>query len=75
MMTIKDIIAKLNRYPEDTPACYALWLPGDVTMRAEERGMTLTAEDAANVLESMQHRHDATIGYNWDVMDVHIDAI
>ncbi len=74
-MNIETVVVQVSRYPKNMAACYTLWLPDDVISRAKERGISLTVDDAASILDAMQHHHDASVGMNWDVMDVHIDSL
>ena len=36
---------------------------------------SLTPKQAREVLRLMKHRHDASIGINWDVIQCHIDQV
>ena len=52
------------------------WHIDDVKATAERMGITsghVTDEDAREILEIVKHRHDASVGINWDVIEVHID--
>ena len=35
----------------------------------------LTDEQAGEVLRSVKHHHDATVGVNWDVLEIHADQL
>jgi hypothetical protein len=54
-------------------AIVTIWRVEDVINQADERGITLTKEQAKNVLRRMESKHDCNIGLNWDVMDHWID--
>jgi len=52
------------------------WHIDDVKAAAERMGIAsghMTDEDAREILEIVKHRHDASVGINWDVIEVHID--
>jgi len=49
------------------------WCVGDVLSQVEGRDKTLSLDQAREVLAIIEHRHDACIGVNWDVIDCHID--
>jgi len=49
------------------------WSTADVKHQAQQRGITITQEQACDVLNALEHNHDACIGISWDVIDVHLD--
>ena len=49
------------------------WHVSDVIDRAEQIGVELTETEARDILFTAIQRHDATVGLNWDVLDVHIE--
>lgn len=51
---------------------FVSWSVQDVLDRAEELGVELTKTEARDILSTIIYRHDANIGINWDVIDVHI---
>ena len=53
------------------------WCVLDVKQQLKDRGKNekLNTEECRSVLDRCLHRHDATIGLSWDVMDCHIDDI
>ena len=72
-MTIKDLIEHLKTYPFDMEVAHILWLPEDAVMRAEQRGYAITDEEANDVISSMQHHADCSIGMSWDSLDAELD--
>jgi len=52
-----------------------LWGIDDVKDQAEERGFEITDEQAWEVLERMDRRHDASIGITWDTIDAELDDL
>ena len=74
MSTIKTAIERLSKYPPDSPACMVLWLDDDVISRANERKLTVSDELTAEILESLEHTHDANFGITWDHIDAALDS-
>jgi hypothetical protein len=60
--------------PDDVIA-HAIWQVDDVQMRAEALSVELSDQEAVDVVENIDRRHDAEIGINWDVLDCHIEGI
>jgi hypothetical protein len=52
---------------------YIGWTVGDVLDRAKYLGIELTKEEARDILYTAVQKHEATVGLNWDVLDVHIE--
>jgi len=50
---------------------YVEWCIDDVL----QQDSTLTREQAIEVLELLDNKHDATIGINWDVIDCAIEEV
>jgi len=50
-----------------------IWCDDDVSGRAEERDMVISQKTAHEILEGILNRHDASIGVNWDVIDVWLE--
>ncbi len=75
-MIIRDLIVKLQAYVDlDEKICALLWHREDIECEAETKDETLTDIEVGEVLERMEHNHDATIGVNWDVISYHIDEV
>jgi|TARA_Y100000052_G_scaffold17861_1_gene17459 hypothetical protein len=51
------------------------WCTDDVLHQAKEQGVTLTEDEANEILLHMESKHDANIGISWDVMDVYIQDL
>lgn len=51
-----------------------IWQIDDIISMAESGyDKTLSDEDARDILWSIGRRHDASIGVNWDVIEVYLD--
>jgi len=78
MPTIKEFIERLEKhYKEDDFICAPIWVVSDAKdyassqMDIEEE---LSDEFCEGVLDSMDDSHDASLGINWDVMEIHINC-
>lgn len=55
---------------------FIIWTVDDVYARAHETGMgELTEDEAIEVLYRCKDGYDASIGINWDVLDVYIEDV
>ncbi len=73
-MTVKELIEKLQRnFKPDDVIAHDLWQIEDVKNQCKNRDIELSDQQCVDVLESMEHYKDCTIGLNWDVMDNYID--
>jgi len=74
MTTVRDLIAHLERHfqPDDTIAA-AIWQVDDVCYRAQKRGMFISDERAAEILERIDANHDACLGVTWETIDHWLD--
>ena len=50
---------------------YSIWDVADVQSLDD----SLTYDQCIDVLESVARHHDATIGVNWEVLQIHIDEL
>lgn len=51
------------------------WTIDDVLAQAKESGKELSTEQAYAVLDKLLHKHDASEGVNWHVIQAHIDML
>lgn len=49
------------------------WSTEDVLCQSEQLDLELTEDQADDILESLENRHDASVGINWDVISFHIE--
>jgi hypothetical protein len=49
------------------------WCTQDILWQADNLDVELTEDQADDILESLEHNHDATIGINWDVISFYIE--
>ncbi|MBU1212904.1 MAG: hypothetical protein KJ587_16770 [Alphaproteobacteria bacterium] len=74
MTTVKDLITHLTRaYDADATIAVAIWQVGDVHTEAQELGLTVTDDVAAQILtlvceEAVAFAPD-TIGFHLDQLD------
>ena len=70
MPTIKEVIKSLKGWKnQDAHIATSIWHVDDVITRAEEREQEIMHKEAEEIIQKMDHYHDATIGINWDVID------
>ena len=48
------------------------WCLGDIEAQAEDMEIELTEDQMLAILSKLEHRHDAHIGVNWEVVRVRI---
>jgi len=65
---IKELEKKLAHYEDN---CTIVWMPEDVLTLDD----TLTEEQVSWVLARMEHKHDATLGINWDTIEFWIGEV
>jgi len=76
MPIVAEVIRKLSeRYQPNEHIATAIWCEEDVIGRAEERGMSITKEQAQSILEQMDANHDAELGITWDTIDAGLDEL
>lgn len=63
---------EVQRIDPNEHVCVIIWSVGDVIDRARERGVKVSQSEAEDIIEEMEHRHDATIGINWDTIDCYL---
>lgn len=51
------------------------WWTSDIMDRANELEITISEEEAGEILQKMKDDHDATIGINWDVIDCYLNDL
>ena len=67
-----DLLSK--ELEEDVDKTIAhVWHVDDVKMRAEERGIDLSEQQALEILQQIDKGKDASVGINWDVIDIVTD--
>ena len=49
-----------------------VWSTDDVLIKADEMDIDLTESDADTILETLEQKHDASIGICWDVIGCYI---
>ena len=66
----EEIVAALQECWIDKIA--DIWDIHDVQQQADEMSIELTDDESREVLQRVLHDHDATIGINWDTIDMAI---
>jgi len=70
-MLVKELIEQLGRMNPDETICNVMWQMADV----QALDSTVSDDQAADVLEAVEHRHDCNDGISWDTLQFHIDSI
>lgn len=52
-----------------------IWCREDVIGRAKEWGIEITPEQADDILDEVDRKHDCEVGITWDTLDYYIDEI
>jgi hypothetical protein len=74
MPTVKEVIEHLSRnYKPDEHIAAAIWCEGDVLGRAKELKIKITRKRAQEILDQIDHAHDASIGISWDTIDCYLE--
>jgi hypothetical protein len=71
-----EVHEDLLEYMERVDGVGFIWSPEDVTGRHNDMNdgfPEMSDEDAMEILMEAENGHDATIGFNWEVMDYYID--
>lgn len=66
----KKAIEKLKEYWKDKIAL--VWSTEYVINRAKEIGVTISEDDAKNVLQQVLDNHDRNYGVTWEILDNYI---
>lgn len=70
---VKEIVDWLKTYNQEEHIAVAVWSVDDVLIRAKERNIKISRSQAEEIIERIHSGHDASIGINWDVIDVYLD--
>ena len=72
---LQDVGRRLIVYNEGENVAAAIWCECDVFNRAKERGMTITREQAQEVVAKLDDKQDASLGITWDTIDCWLDEL
>lgn len=71
-MTAEDIVKKFRNYPPDKVFALAIWQAEDIHHQATTDGVEVTEDEANDILDSLEHNHDACYGISWDTVSSQI---
>lgn len=70
----KKAIKEALKILDDKDRIYISWCVDDILQRAEDTNhKPVTKKKAREILEEMEHHHDANIGITWDTIDFYLD--
>ena len=74
---LREELTKVIGMIKDPNYMFVSWHVDDVFSVIEDRfdSIEFSKEEAVEVLDNMKRSHDATIGINWDVIEVHIENV
>lgn len=72
---IEEISDEVETTTPDPETISIRWSVGDILEQAREKDYELTKEQALDILGSLKHNHDSSIGINWDVIDEYIELL
>lgn len=75
MTTAEEAIKDLQKYNPKDVLAVAVWSIEDVISRGKDRRMTITKEQAEEIIDMVDRKQDATLGISWDTIDAAIDEI
>lgn len=67
-MTIADAKKQLAGYPDDMHCAMALWTPPDVKEVAKQEKVKLSKSRINAVLDTVDHKQDASEGISWETI-------
>lgn len=76
MSRMRALVSRLRRErdPEEVVAI-SIWDAEDVRGQAEAMNVSMSKVEMEDVLEDMEHNHDAEFGLNWRSMEAAIERI
>lgn len=69
---IEEISDEVETTTPDPETISIRWSVGDILEQAREKDYELTKEQALDILSSLKHNHDSSVGINWDVINEYI---
>ena len=77
MPKVQELREWLDTYNPNDELAWALWCIEDVQMAAKDWDPSIELSDkrAAEILNKVHHKQDASVGINWDVIREYIDEL
>jgi len=74
---VKDFLEKFRvQHPkDDEEIAVAVWTVKDVKIRAEERQIKISDEDAQKIVAALHRHHDPNIGITWETIDEYLNGL
>ena len=64
-----------KRYLKEAEVAYDIWILGEVKTQLENTDYEWDEDKGQEVLDNMMKRYDANEGFNWEILDYHIDQV
>jgi metal-responsive CopG/Arc/MetJ family transcriptional regulator len=76
-VSVKDFLEKFRvQHPkDDEEIAVAVWTVKDVKIRAEERQIKISDEDAQKIVAALHRHHDPNIGITWETIDEYLNGL
>ena len=75
MTTVAKAKERLDGCGGEQHVAVAIWGEEDVLERARKRGMTITQEQAREIIDTIDHKQDCELGISWDTIDCYLDEL
>jgi len=72
--TVAEATRRLNWNGEQHVAV-AIWCEDDVLFRAKERGIKCSRAQAQEIIDSVDHKQDCSMGITWETLDCYLDEL
>ena len=72
MSTTRKAIELLRSF-ENQHVAVAIWCEDDVLELAMEEGIKCSRKHAREIIDEIDHKHDATMGISWDTIRIYLN--
>jgi len=72
MPTVKEAMTRLEGNGKQHVAV-AIWNEDDVLGRARERGIEISRQDAAKIIDEIDRKQDCDLGISWTTIDCYLE--
>ena len=72
MPAVSKVIERFG-WLKDQHVAVAIWCEDDVLELAMEEGIKCSRKRAREIIDEIDHKHDATMGISWDTIRVYLN--